>query len=90
MAAKTALETDELALSKKYPHIIKGTIRDVSNGKGKFHHKRSVEIKCTFKGCKETRRVATSDLAQVKFCEQHTRMERLRRRRAARLVKVEV
>jgi hypothetical protein len=54
-----------------------------------FGSKRTVEILCQFEGCNKTRRVATSDLAQVRYCEEHTQALRLIRRREARKVKAE-
>ena len=80
------LRTAEAELKKKYPHIVKGTLRNAENG-GPHNQKRTVEIKCSKPGCQVTRRVATSDLAQVTMCEEHTRQARLERRRAARKAK---
>jgi len=76
-------------LRKKYPHVIPNTLQNAEAGEGPHSNKRTVEIKCQHPGCKEKRRVATSDLAQVKFCEEHTRLARLERRRAARKEKSE-
>jgi hypothetical protein len=58
----------------------------------KFHHKRSVRIHCLCHDraddggarCPNTRRVATSDLAQVAYCEDCTRANRNARKRARR------
>jgi hypothetical protein len=76
----------EAALRHKYPQVVAGSIKDVSSKDGKFHMKRSVQIKCAFPGCETLRRVATSDLAQVTLCEEHTRVARLQRRREARAI----
>jgi len=78
------LAAAEAALCSKYPNIILGSLREVSAREGKFHMKRSVQIECAFSGCATTRRIATSDLAQVSLCEEHTRSARLQRRREAR------
>jgi len=76
----------EAGLKLRYPHVVLGSLREVSAREGKFHMKRSVQIKCTFPGCETLRRIATSDLAQVTLCEEHTRQARLRRRREARAI----
>ncbi len=94
------LRAEEKALKEKYsqePHnqrIVKDSIADIGAAKdlrgeavdAKFRkwNKRTVEIVCQWKGCKETRRIATSDLAQVKFCETHTIESRKERRKAIR------
>ncbi len=52
--------------SKAYPHYVKGSVKE-SKGGGK----RMAQIQCTTKGCKETRQVFTSDVFQVKRCEDH-------------------
>ncbi len=76
---------DEIALRKKYPHIVPGTLSDVvTDKKSSYFHKRTIKIQCTFPGCKETRVIATSDLAQVRMCEEHVRVSRLERRRDMR------
>ena len=76
----------ENALIAKYPHVIKGSIRDV--GFSKEHGtKRTVEVKCQYPNCGETRRLATSDLHQGKYCTEHTRVTRLERRKEARAAK---
>lgn len=78
-------EAEEARLSKKYPRIVKGSFRDIdTNPESKFHNKRSVVIKCATPGCENTRRVATSDLPQVKYCEECTAKRRLERRKKAR------
>jgi hypothetical protein len=82
------LKGQEGVLRKKYRHIVKGTLRNASKNKEDRHYnKRTVEITCTKRGCKATRRIATSDLAQVSMCEEHTRLARLKRRRDARKAK---
>lgn len=83
--AKEELAAAELVLHRKYPHVVVGSLREIGTRDGKFHMKRNVQIKCTFPECETLRRVATSDLAQVKLCEEHTRVTRLQRRRDARI-----
>jgi hypothetical protein len=78
---------DEAALRKVYPHIVADSLKDATKRPGRFLQKRTVEIKCAYKGCDVVRRIATSDLAQVKFCKEHTRQLRLQRRRDARVTK---
>jgi acetyl-CoA carboxylase beta subunit len=78
------LATAEAALQQQYPHVVTGSLREASLHNGKFHLKRNVQIKCASPGCEVLRRVATSDLAQVKMCEDHTRIARLQRRRDGR------
>lgn len=84
------LKAAEADLRKKYPRVIKGTLRDVGQDPNKdprWKHKRTVEIRCAKRGCQETRRVATSDLHQVTLCEEHTaeaRKERRKKQQAAR------
>ena len=75
------LATAEAALQQQYPHVVTGSLREATLHNGKFHLKRNVQIKCSSPGCEVLRRVATSDLAQVKMCEDHTRIARLQRRR---------
>ena len=81
------LKAAEKALKVKYPGIVNGTLKNAEAGNGPHANKRTVEIKCAHKGCNVTRRVATSDLAQVTMCEEHTRQARLERRREARKVR---
>lgn len=70
------------------PHfIVPGSLRnskDPRNEADGLSNKRTVEILCQEKGCNETRRVATSDLAQVFYCPTHTHERRLEARRRAR------
>lgn len=75
------LKIEERRLKAKYPHIVKGTLLNVTKGKRtkglsvkeveKFEHKRSCLIAC--QRCTTRRRVATSDLAQVTLCTSCTR-----------------
>jgi hypothetical protein len=81
------LRAAEKVLKAKYPDIVKDTLKNAEAGTGPHANKRTVEIKCAHKGCNVTRRVATSDLAQVTMCEEHTRQARLERRREARKVR---
>lgn len=75
----------ELELRKTYKNIVPGSFKDIELTPGSPHYmKRTVEITCAKRGCKATRRVATSDLAQVTMCPEHTRDARLARRRLAR------
>ena len=83
---EVVLARDEAKLREKYPHIVPGTIADV-NTYPEIGAKRSVEIACQYEGCSAKRRVATSDLAQVKYCSEHTRVARLERRKDARAAK---
>ncbi len=81
------LKAEELDLRKEYPHIIRGTLRNIGGDPKKikaWRVKRTVEIKCTMSKCKTIRRIATSDLHQCKMCPDCTIDERLRRRREAR------
>lgn len=85
------LQTQEANLRKRYPHLVQGTLLNATKGNPlegltaeevqRFHHKRSCIIKCT---CGTTRRIATSDLAQVKLCPDCTKDERNRRKRERR------
>ena len=85
-STEVILARDEAKLCEKYPHVIKGTIADV-NTFPEIGAKRSVEIACQYAGCEAKRRIATSDLAQVKYCAEHTRVARLERRKDARAAK---
>ncbi len=78
------LAAHEAALRAKYPHIVEGTLRNIGTDPEKdFYHKRSVVIACAQPECTKTRRIATSDLAQVKYCVQHAiEARRLARRKA--------
>jgi hypothetical protein len=82
-------EAEEKALIAKYPdqRIVKGSLQDVA-GKGEFAQKRSIEIECQRchdeKKEKTVRRIATSDLHQVKNCDPCVKEIRLERRKEAR------
>lgn len=81
------LKEEEARLRKAYPNIVVGSLCNIGADPGKnpiWAHKRTVEIKCATPGCKNTRRIATSDLHQVEFCEDCTRAQRLERRRNSR------
>jgi len=71
----------ESALLDKYPYIVARTLRFEEEGKWKG--KQTVEIRCQEPGCKARRRVATSDLFQVRMCEEHVLSNRRARRRKA-------
>lgn len=70
----------EKDIRKKHRRVLPGTIRRESEGShaGKI----SVEMKCQNNGCEATRRVATSDLFQVRFCADCTLLLRNKKRRA--------
>lgn len=81
---------EEKRLREKYPNakIVHGSVQDICTDKNDPHYnKRTVEIKCSHPGCHEVRRIATSDLHQVKFCEEHTKQYRLEKRRIERAAK---
>lgn len=67
-------------LCKKYKHAVAGTLQRETSG----HHanRMTMEIKCCEKGCDKKRRVATSDLFQVKLCEEHSKSKRNKKARA--------
>jgi hypothetical protein len=84
------LATTEKALIEKYHerNIVKGSLKEAGTLK-EFGNKRTIEIRCagageTGKGCKVTRRIATSDLHQVSMCPDCIRQVRLDRRKDAR------
>ncbi len=74
------LAAREKELRKKYKRIVEGSIRKETDGlhAGKI----TVVIACATKNCLNTRRVATSDLFQVKFCEECIDAIRKNRRKA--------
>lgn len=74
------LEEREAEIRKKYKRVLPGSIQREEDGAhvGKL----TVEIKCG--DCDNTRRVATSDLFQVKHCPDCTRTLRNKKRRKAR------
>lgn len=82
------LDADELvAKEKEYVaegyKIVKGTLCNRGEDPKKdpkFKNKRSVVITCGKRGCDEQRRIATSDLHQVKFCLPHTLEDRAERK----------
>jgi hypothetical protein len=79
------LADEEKKLQDNYPErkIVKGSIKDAGTYK-EFGNKRTVEIKCGTEGCKNVRRVATSDLHQVGHCEDCIKEIRLSRRKTTR------
>lgn len=77
----TELNQAEAELRRKYPHVIKGSLKNLA-GRGQYAGKRTVTIKCSSPRCTATRRVATSDLSQVRFCEDCTQERRAERRKA--------
>jgi hypothetical protein len=70
----------ERALRRLYRHVLPGTIQ--AETEGSHAGKLTVEIKCASRGCKETRRCATSDLFQVKRCLACTAIAKKARRAA--------
>lgn len=75
---------EEAKLVKRYPNqtIVKGSLRDAGEV-AEFGQKRTVEIVC--QGDKKTkRRIATSDLHQVMYSEEHIKKLRLERRKSLR------
>lgn len=76
---------EEAVLAARYPDqkIVKGSLRDAGETDG-FGNKRTVEIVCQGDG-KTKRRIATSDLHQVKYCESWIKKVRLDRRKEQRL-----
>lgn len=77
-ALKAAIKTEGKSrrtspseVEAKYPHVIKGTVRfDASANKQK------ATITCSMDGCSTKRDVFTSDLFQVRVCEEHKKAER--------------
>ena len=73
-AAKPTLDlaVAEKQLMARYKNrkIVKDSLRDSGDPKtiNSFGHKRTIEIHCEVKGCKNIRRIATSDLHQVNKC----------------------
>jgi hypothetical protein len=53
-------------LRKKYPWVVPNSLKGRGND-------RTVEIKCSKKGCAVTRRVRTMDAFQVRLCQEHQR-----------------
>jgi hypothetical protein len=74
------LDAAEKVLRKKYRHIVKGTLKNVSPN-GLHFGKRTVKIQCATTGCDSQRKIATSDLAQVRYCTDCTQERRAARRR---------
>lgn len=77
-------EAEEARLGKKYPKqkIVKGSLRDAGEVP-EFGQKRTIEIVCQGDG-KTKRRIATSDLHQVKYSAEYMKGLRLQRRKKAR------
>jgi hypothetical protein len=73
------LAAAEAKLREKYDHVIPGTIK--VHTEGLHANRRTVEIKCANSECRNPkRRVATSDLWQVKLCEECTKGNRSKKR----------
>ena len=64
---------------KKYKRVLEGTIQ--RDTEGSHAGKITVELSCAAKDCVNVRRVATSDLFQVKFCQDCTTAIRNKNRR---------
>jgi len=77
---KDELDAAEKVLRKKYRQIVPGTLKNLS-ANGSHAGKRTVQIRCATHGCDNVRKVATSDLAQVRFCVTCTDERRAERRR---------
>jgi hypothetical protein len=85
--AKAECDPDQLvarerALRQIYRHVLPGTIH--AETEGTHTGKITVEIRCQTRGCKNVRRVATSDLFQVKRCAECAALAK----KAARKAKV--
>lgn len=81
------LKEEEAYYMQYYPNIVPGSIcnrGDDPEHNPHFALKRSVVIKCSTPGCREKRRLATSDLHQADKCEAHTMEERAKRKNEAR------
>lgn len=80
-------EAEEAALIKKYPkqNIVKGSLKNAGEVPG-FKQKRTIEIVCQGDN-KTKRRIATSDLHQVKYSEEYIKRLRLDRRKKLRAAK---
>ena len=90
-AAKQAVKTEKKvetpadklkAVKAKYPD------QKITDGSLLFNEEKqklSVEIECQHPGCKAKRRVFTSDLFQVKYCEKHVKEQRKAKMKAKRL-----
>lgn len=74
------LESAEKELWKKYRHIVRGTLKNVVPN-GTHAGKRTIVINCATPGCDSKRKVATSDLAQVRHCVTCTTERRAEKRR---------
>jgi hypothetical protein len=61
----------ETEIMEQYPHVIEGSL-----GLDAVANKQFVEITCTMRDCANERRVFTSDLFQVKVCEEHKKAQR--------------
>lgn len=85
------IQAEEKVLLERYPHIIPSTLMNATKGNPvegltpeevtKYKHKRSILITCT---CGKHRRIATSDIAQVKLCPECTKNARNARKRQRR------
>jgi len=64
-------------IEAKYSHVVKGSMRFNPTA-----NKQQVTIRCTTPGCTKTREVFTSDLFQVRSCEDHKKAERKAAREA--------
>ena len=77
---REGLDAAEKVLRKKYRHIVSGTLKNLSTN-GVHHGKRTVVVNCATPKCEATRKIATSDLAQVRYCIDCTLERRAARRR---------
>lgn len=72
--AKKSKRADEATILARYPQALPGTLR--FEDEGKHAGKQTVLIACSEAGCKQQRRVATSDLFQINRCEEHAKASR--------------
>ncbi len=70
---------DASAIEAAYSHVVPGSLQFDGGAT-----KQSVLIRCTTRKCKETRRVFTSDLFQVRVCTEHRKSQRKAARQASR------
>lgn len=74
--SKSRRKTED-EIRKEYPQVVEGSLRwNESAGK------QEVEITCMHDGCDEPRTVFTSDLFQVRMCNEHRKEQRAEARKA--------
>ena len=77
LKANRSRRIEATELEGKYPHMIKGSL-----GFDEVAEKQTARITCTHPGCDNERTVFTSDLFQVKVCEDHKKAQRAQARKA--------